>query len=168
MKNTLIALLVVLAVGCGYKPSVHYVKKVFANSVFVDVKVSPAEPENAVYVKDALHRMVIHRFHGKIVPKSEAESILKVSYDGTYFEPISFDSNGYITRYRAYVRMDFNLKTGKKTWNRSISAYVEEDIATSSSLSSALRILAIRKGMEKALDEFLAYAASQGALEEVQ
>lgn len=166
MKNILVALFVVLLVGCGYKPSAHYVKKIFADSVFVDVKVSPAEPENAVYVKDALHRMVIHRFQGKIVPRSQAESILTASYDGTTFEPLSYDANGYITRYRTRVQMDFSLKTDKKSWNRSISAYVEEDIQPSSSLSSALRIAAIKKGMEKALDQFLAYAASQGALEE--
>ena len=41
---------------------------------------------------------------------------------------------------------------------------VEENISASSTLSSNLRIEAIRTGMARALDQFLAYVASQGAL----
>ncbi|SFV64555.1 Probable lipoprotein Cj1090c [hydrothermal vent metagenome] len=172
MKKILLSLSLLILIGCGYKPSAHYIKNVFEDSVFVDVKVSTEEPENAVYVKDALHRMIITRFKGKVVPRDQADSILEASYDGTYFVPISYDSNGYITRYRANVRMVFKFKTKAKSsakaksFKRSISAYVEEDIHASSSLSSALRILAIRRGMEKALDQFLAYVATQGVIEE--
>jgi len=166
MKKILLAISLLILVGCGYKPSAHYIKKVFDDTIFVDVRVSRAEPENAVYVKDALHRMVITRFKGKIVPKKEADDILIASYEGTEFSPVSYDSNGYITRYKVTVRMKFEMKTKKSTIKRSISAYVEEDIHASSTLSSSLRILAIRKGMEKALDQFLAFAASKGALAE--
>ncbi|MEA3491556.1 MAG: LPS assembly lipoprotein LptE [Campylobacterota bacterium] len=152
--------------GCGYKPSTHYIQNIFDDSVYVDVIVSRKEPENAVYVKDALHRMIITRFQGKVVPREQAQSVIVASYDGTIFIPVSYDENGYITRYRAKVYMKFKMKTKKGNLQRSISAYVEEDIHASSSLSSNLRIQAIRKGMEKALDQFLAYAAAQGALRE--
>jgi len=188
MKKILLSISLLILIGCGYKPSAHYIKNVFNDTVFVDVKVSTSEPENAVYVKDALHRMVITRFQGKVVPKEQAESILEASYDGTNFAPVSYDSNGYITRYRATVRMKFKLThkklkassttiakkpltsttTAKKSLSRSISAYVEEDIHASSSLSSSLRILAIRKGMEKALDQFLAFVAAKGMIEETK
>jgi len=164
MKRILLAISLLILVGCGYKPSAHYIQNVFEDSVYVDVKVSTKEPENAVYVKDALHRMIITRFKGNIVSRPEAQSILVASYYGTNFIPISYDVNGYITRYRANIRMKFDMETKQGKLSRSITAYVEEDIHASSSLSSSLRILAIRKGMEKALDQFLAYVASQGAL----
>ncbi len=108
------AVLIFLA-GCGYKPSTHYTQNVFDDTVYVNVIVAPDEPENAVYVKDALHRMVITRFGGRIVPKAQAESVITASYNGTSFSPVSYDSNGYITRYRATIRMQFRLdrKKGK-------------------------------------------------------
>ncbi len=176
MKRVLLAISLLLLIGCGYKPSAHYVKSVFEDSVFVDVQVDSEEPENAVYVKDALRRMVITRFKGKLVPKDQADSIIEASYDGTDFVPVSYDENGYITRYRANIRMKFKIqtkkiengKTKKINLSKSIGAYVEEDIHASSSLSSALRILAIRRGMEKALDQFLAYVATQGVIEEAR
>ena len=164
-----IPLLVIIALfifgGCGYKPSSHYIKNVFDDTVYVDVIVSHVEPENAVYVKDALHRMVIARFGGKVVPRAQAESVIIASYNGTSFTPISYDSNGYITRYRADVRVKFDIKTTKRgSFRRSITGTVEENISASSTLSSSLRIEAIRTGMARALDQFLAYVASRGAL----
>ncbi len=164
----LLAIIVLfMAGGCGYKPSSHYIKNVFDDTVYVDVIVSAAEPENAVYVKDALHRMVIARFGGKVVPKAQAESVITASYNGTTFTPIGYDSNGYITRYRADVRVKFDIKTTKRgSFRRSITGTVEENISASSTLSSNLRIEAIRTGMARALDQFLAYVASQGALNE--
>ncbi len=153
--------------GCGYKPSSHYIKNVFDDTVYVDVIVSRAEPENAAFVKDALHNMIITRFGGKVVPKAQAESIITASYDGTTFTPIGYDSNGYITRYRANVRVKFAIQTSKsRSFQRSITGTVEENISASSTLSSNLRIEAIRAGMARALDQFLAYVASQGALKE--
>jgi len=167
-RGTLWGLLAVLLVlvGCGYKPSSQYMRNVFDNDVFVDVTVSHDEPENAVYIKDALHNMVINRFGGRVVPKAQAKTIITASYDGTYFSPISYDSNGYITRYRAVVRMKFDIKSSKGKFHRKIATVVEENIGASSTLSSSLRIEAIRVGMARALDQFLAYAAAKGALKE--
>jgi len=158
--------MLLLLTGCGYKPSSQYIKNVFDDTVYVNVLVDPSEPENAVYVKDALHRMVVTRFGGRVVPKAQAESIITASYDGTSFSPISYDSNGYITRYRAYIRMRFQLQSKKGNFSRSITSTVEENINASSTLSSALRIEAIRVGMARALDQFLAYVAAKGALKE--
>ena len=152
-------------IGCGYKPSVQYIKNVVDGSVYVNVIVDPQEPENAVYVKDALHQMVLKRFKGSIASKEEAENIITASYMGTTFNPISY-SNGYITRYRADVKMNFVMKTKKGVYRRSIRGYVEEDIQESSKLSSSLRTEAIRTGMTKALDQFLAYVSTQGVIVE--
>jgi hypothetical protein len=57
-------------------------------------------------------------------------------------------------------------KEGKST--KLITSIVESDIEASSLTSSTLRIDAIRKGLEKALDEFLAYVSAKGMLKEAK
>ncbi len=161
-----VMVLFLILAGCGYKPSVQYIQNVFDGSVYVDVIVSPSEPENAANINDALRRMVITRFGGRLASKEQATNRIIASYNGTVFNPISFDANGYITRYRADVGMVFQATTPKGKFSKTITTFVEADITASSSLSSGLRIKAIRTGMEKALDEFLAYVASKGALDE--
>ena len=156
--------MVFLTNGCGYKPSSQYIGNVFHEDIYVEVKVSHKEPENAVYVQDALNRMIITRFKGHIVPKEQAESILVASYEGSTFTPMSYDANGYIIRYRANVRVKFDMITKKGKLSRLITSTVESDIEASSVLSSNLRIEAIRAGLAKALDQFLAYASAKGAL----
>lgn len=169
MKN-IPALLIInfslfIILGCGYKPSSQYIQNVFSDSVYVEVKVSHKEPENAVAVEDALRRMIITRFKGNLVSKEQAESIIVASYEGSTFSPMSYDVNGYITRYRANVRVKFDMVTKKGKLSRTITSMVESDIQASSLLSSNLRIEAIRKGLAKALDQFLAYASAQGAVQ---
>ena len=73
-----------------------------------------------------------------------------------------------MTRYRAVIRVKFNMinKLGKE--QKLITAIVESDIQASSLTSSALRTEAIRKGLEKALDELLAYVSAKGMLKETK
>lgn len=165
-KSTIVTVFaVLLLVGCGYKPSAHYIQHIMQGSVYVEIQVDPQEPENAAYVKDALHQMILTRFKGSLAPKNQATNFIVASYEGTSFNPVSY-SNGYITRYRADIQMEFELRTPNRVFKRSIKSEVEENINASSRLSSALRIEAIRQGMAKALDQFLAYASTQGLLTE--
>ncbi len=165
MKRYITIAIVLFLVGCGYKPSAHYIKNIIDGSVSVEVKVDPKEPENAAYVKDALHQMILTRFKGSIAPKGKASNHIVASYEGTSFNPVSYE-NGYITRYRAEIKMDFELITPNGSFKKDIRSEVEENINASSRLSSALRIEAIKLGMAKALDQFLAYASTQGVLRE--
>lgn len=151
IKIVISLMLFLLLVGCGYKPSAKYIQNIIAGSVYVDVQVDPKEPENAAYIKDALHQMILTRFKGSLAPKEKASNLIIASYEGTSFNPVSYE-NGYITRYRADIKMEFELKTPNGSFKRSIRSEVEENINASSRLSSALRIEAIRLGMSKALD----------------
>ena len=165
MKKILLTLSFLLLVGCGYKPSAHYIKNVIEGSVYVSIIVDAKEPENAAYIKDALHQMILTRFKGSLAPKEVAQNFIIASYEGTNFVPISY-TNGYITRYRAEIKMEFELKGVKMNFKRKIETEVEENITGSSRLSSTLRIEAIKRGMAKALDQFLAYASTNGVLVE--
>jgi len=153
--------------ACGYKPSSHAIKNIFSDTVYVEVIVDRVEPENAPFLKDELNRIVYTRFKGRVVPKSQAESQLRVSYGGSTFTPLTYE-DGYVTRYRANIRVKFDMVTKHGKITKIINSVFESDIQASSIASSMLRTEAIRKGLEKALDEFLAYVSAKGMLNSEQ
>jgi hypothetical protein len=149
-----------IIVGCGYKPSSQVIKNTFEDTVYVEVIVDRAEPENAPFVKDEMNRLIYTRFKGRVVSKEQAESQIHISYSGSSFSPLAYDQDGYVTRYRVNVRVHFDMITKKGRLKKDITAIHEADIHASSLASSSLRTEAIRKGLEKALDEFMAYVSA--------
>ncbi len=166
MKVFLAVLGVLLLTVCGYKPSSHYIKQVFADAVYVDVKVDAVEPENAPFIKDEMNRLVYTRFKGRVTSEALAENKIEIRYAGSNYIPLAYDENGYVTRYRANIIVRFKMETKQGQLSKTISSIVESDIRASSFTSSALKIEAIRKGLGKALDQFLAYVSAKGLLEE--
>lgn len=156
---------IVMITSCGYKPSSHMIKNVFEDSVYVEVVVDRVEPENAAYVKDEMNRLVYTRFKGRVVSKEEAKSQIRIVYAGSTFAPLAYE-DGYVVRYRANIKVRFYMQTKEGKLEKRISSIVESDIQASSLTSSALRTDAIRKGLSKALDEFLAYVSAKGMLKE--
>lgn len=165
IQYAIFTIIALLLVSCGYKPSSHVIKNVFSDTVYVEVIVDRAEPENAPFVKDEMNRLVYTRFKGRVTSKEKAESQIRISYAGSSFIPLAYE-NGYVTRYRATVRVRFDMLTKEGKLSKTISSVVESDIQASSLTSSTLRIEAIRKGLAKALDEFLAYVSAKGMLKE--
>jgi outer membrane lipopolysaccharide assembly protein LptE/RlpB len=159
--------IVILLTACGYKPSSHMIKNVFSDTVYVEVKVDRAEPENAPFLKDEMSRLVYTRFKGKVVSKEEAQSQIKLSYEGSTFTPLAY-KDGYVTRYLATIRVKFDMVNKEGNVSKTISSIVESDISESSLTSTALRIEAIRIGLAKNLDEFLAYVSAKGMLKETK
>jgi hypothetical protein len=151
--------------ACGYKPSSHMIQNVFADTVFVEVMVDRVEPENAPFVKDEMNRLVYTRFKGRVTSKAKAKSKIRITYAGSTFTPLSYEE-GYVTRYRANIRVRFDMVTKEGKIQKNINAVHEADIQASSLTSSTLRTEAIRRGLEKALDEFLSYVSAKGMLKE--
>jgi len=165
LKIAMSIVLVFVFTACGYKPSSHMIKNIFADTVFVEVIVDRVEPENAPFVKDEMNRLIYTRFKGRVTSKEKAESKIRITYSGSTFTPLSYE-DGYVTRYRANIRVKFDMLTKEGRVKKNISAIHEADIQASSLTSSTLRTEAIRKGLEKALDEFLAYVSAKGMLKE--
>lgn len=164
MKNVFMAIAVLFVLtACGYKPSSHAIKNIFSDSVYVEVMVDRVEPENAPFVKDELNRMIYTRFKGRVTSKEKAENQIIATYSGSSFYPLAYE-DGYVTRYRANVKIHFAMLTKKGKLSKSILSRVESDIQASSLSSSVLRTEAIRKGLEKSLDQFLAYVTAKGML----
>lgn len=167
VKFWMTASMVLLVTACGYKPSSHMIQHVFSDTVYVEVIVDRAEPENAPFIKDEMNRLVYTRFKGRVVSKEDAESQIRLSYAGSTFLPLSY-KDGYVTRYRANIRVKFDMVTKEGKASKTISSIVDSDIQESSLTSSALRTEAIRIGLGKALDEFLAYVSAKGMLKETK
>jgi hypothetical protein len=164
LKKSLLALLTTgfslfILTACGYKPSSQVIKNTFEDTIYVEVIVDRVEPENAPFIKDEMNRLIYTRFKGRVASKEQAESQIRITYRGTTFYPLAYE-NGYVTRYRAKVRVRFDMITKKGRLKKSISAIHEADIHASSLASSTFRTEAIRKGLEKALDEFMAYVSA--------
>ncbi len=165
MRIFLMTLGVLLFTACGYKPSSHYIKQIFTDTVYVEVKVDAIEPENAPFIKDEMNRLVYTRFKGRVASKEEAESKIYVNYRGTSYTPLAYE-NGYVTRYRADIRVNFKMDTKEGRISKNIQSRVESDIQASSLTSSTLRTEAIKVGLAKALDEFIGYVSARGLLAE--
>jgi len=159
---SLLILVAMLLTACGYTPSSHYIQNTFDDNVYVEVVVDRVEPENAPYIKDEMNRLVYTRFKRRVTSKEQAGSTIRMTYSGTTFTPLAYD-NGYVSRYRVNVRVNFDMMTKKGRIKKKISTIFESDIKAGSTDSSALRIEAIRKGLEKSLDEFLAYVSAYSA-----
>ena len=159
--------MVLLVSACGYKPSSHMIQNVFSDTVYVEVIVDRAEPENAPFLKDEMNRLVYTRFKGRVVSKVQAQSQIRLTYAGSTFEPLSY-KDGYVTRYRANIRVKFDMVNKDGKVSKTISSIVDSDIQESSLTSSALRTEAIRIGLGKTLDEFLAYVSAKGMLKETK
>ena len=164
---SLFILIALLLVSCGYKPSSHVIKNVFSDNIYVEVVVDRVEPENAAFVKDEMNRLIYTRFKGRVTSKEQADSQIRISYAGSSFLPLAYE-NGYVTRYRARIRARFDMQTKEGKFSKKIVSIVESDIQASSLTSSTLRIEAIRAGLAKALDEFLAYVSAKGMLKSEQ
>ena len=166
-KIVILSVSIFIFTACGYKPSSHMIKNTFADTVFVEVIVDRVEPENAPFVKDEMNRLIYTRFKGRVTSKEKAESKIRITYSGSTFTPLSYE-DGYVTRYRANIRVRFDMLTKDGKVKKNINAIHEADIQASSLSSSTLRTEAIRKGLEKALDEFLAYVSAKGMLKEAK
>ena len=154
---------VLMISGCGYKPAAQYGRDLLPDPVYVDVRLSGVEPQNGVYLKDEILRLLRTRFHERVALHKEGavSQIIVPSYDISY-SPLTYDNNGYVTRYRVTTRITFNLMTPKEKLTKKITATEDVSIQPGSLTSSAAREYAIRVAIRKAMDQFLAYVAQKG------
>lgn len=156
-------LLMFFIVGCGYKPSVYYTKEALGNNIYVDVSISRKDPKNSVLIKDALNDAVITRFGGRLSTKEMADTEIFLKIGSVTFTPILYDTDGYVTAYKAKVSLNINYESKNKT-NRSLSTSGEYDfpIQANTVISDTKRFEAIKYASLDALNEFVSNIALQG------
>ena len=166
MKKILIIILLFGFIGCGYRPSAINTSKTMGERVYTEVDVSLSDPENAVLIKDALNSALFNRLKSKITIKDKANSTIKVLYNSIKFYPLQYNRNGYVIYYQADINLKFQFIKDNKIREKIITGKYTFPIRPSAIISTSLRFEAIKKGSIKALDQFIAYLSSLGALKE--
>lgn len=158
----LIPFLLLLFVGCGYKPASHFSKQVLGEHIYVDTKIDLKYPENLVLIQDAMNRAVVNRFHSKISNPENASVIVNVKLKDIDFEPLSYDQYGYVSVYRANVTLDFDIQGPNITDTYKGEGKYDFPIEANAVISDSKRSDAIQFASENAIDGFIAFASIKG------
>ena len=155
--------LVLFLTACGYKPTSVYTKKVLGEQIYVKVETSLEDPENSVLIRDAVNEAVIYKFHAKIAKEKDATSKLLVKLEHVNFQPIEYDSNGYVIAYKTNVTL-LTSYHDKREKRKSLKTYGDFDfnIASNSVISDTKRFNAIKEASQKAIDAFISRIAVEG------
>ncbi len=159
------ALLLVLFLwqGCGYKPAKRYVRTILGSKVYTEVVVDLRDPQNSVLIKDALNQAILRRFGQNLVPRSRADTVVRVEMKHLYFTPLEYDADGYVIYYRTKVILDFTLHSQKGIRHIQTSGLYDFPIEPNSVITDAMRYIAIKEAANKALDRFISQLSFQGA-----
>ncbi len=154
---------VLLLVGCGYKPTSLYTKKLLGENIYVKVETSLEDPENSVLIRDAVNEAVIYKFDGRVSSVKEASGELYVRLLSVAFKPIEYDTNGYVIGYKTKVTLQtrYQDKEGKKRAFQTHGDY-DFNIASNSVISDNKRFNAIKEASQKALDALISRLSVQG------
>ncbi len=163
LLTSLTLFFIFFSLGCGYKPSSIYAKEALGERVFADIKIDLKEPENTILIKDAINEAIISRFKGKISDSANATSKIFVKLKDVDFEPIQYDKDGYIARYRTVVtlQIDYILKNSKKD-KLLFDGYYDFLMEPDSIISDTKRFEAIKNASIKAIDKFISKVSILG------
>jgi len=103
--------LILFFVGCGYKPTSEYISKNLGNSIKPVVDINIQNPEDALFLRDALNEAIIDDYKAHI--DNKGVSIYKLSVLSTSISAIGYDENGYPILYRASVSLRAAVKDKK-------------------------------------------------------
>jgi len=155
--------LVVLLSACGYKPTSVYTKNILGEAIYVKVETSLEDPENSILIRDAVNEAIIYKFNAKIAQEEDASSKLFVKLEQVNFQPIEYDSNGYIIAYKTNVTLLVGYHD-KHSHKKSLQTHGDFDfnIASNSVISDTKRFNAIKEASQKALDAFISRISVEG------
>jgi hypothetical protein len=163
MKSLFYATILILTIGCGYKPTAVYTKNVLGDKIYAYVKTSLQDPENSVLIRDAVNEAIINKFHSELVLKDEATSTLYIVLDSVRFLPIDYDKNGYVVAYKTIVdiKTTYRDRNGKESVIKTSGDY-DFNIESNSVISDTKRFTAIKEASQKAIDAFISKLSIEG------
>ncbi len=163
MKRFIYTTILILLVGCGYKPTAVYTKNVLGDRIYAYVETSLQDPENSVLIKDAINEAIINKFHSKLSSKESATARLRIKLDRVRFVPIDYDKNGYVIAYKTLVNLKttyVDIKGSKRVINS--SGDYDFNIESNSIISDTKRFNAIKEASQKAIDAFISKISING------
>jgi len=167
LRTLLLGLITALLFSaCGYKPSSYYAKKTIGDSVYVFVEVLGSDPENAVYIKDAVNEAVITKFRSKLTTMQDAHTKMHIRISSIALTPVQYDRNGYVTLYRMNVALTtiVSKKDGQTLNNITSNGSYDFAVDPNTTLSDEKRFNAIRQSAAKAIDMLISQISVKGSL----
>ena len=153
MKNILALSFLLLALsflGCGYKPSTEYTTPILGKTIDTKVEIDIKNPEDAIFLKDALNEAVLAVFNSKVEKNGDSKIELKIL--STHLSALDYDKNGYPILYRASVSIKAYVTDVKNNLNSYTgSGSYDFSISSDSVLSDNLKHNAIKEAFLKAL-----------------
>jgi hypothetical protein len=170
----LLVLLSLIIVGCGYKPSTHFTDAVLKEKIFTQISINVRDPENTVFVKDALNEAVLQKFGASLVAKEQADSRLLIALSSVSFSPLQYDDKGFIIAYNTYVSLSVTREAVDKesdesvTKSYSVRGTYDFPITANSVISDNKRFTAIKEASLKALNHFVSRVSFEGYKDDTQ
>lgn len=157
--------MILLIVGCGYKPVSYYVKKTSGDKVYVDVKTSPSEPENTVKMRDQIRMALMTKFGSRLVDdKNTSNTILEVAIVQMNSSVLQINNQGYAIVYRMSVILRTQATFKDANITRVIASSGSQDFPVDPmvGISSSAQTEAISSAAGKAVDNLISQLAITG------
>jgi len=153
----------VVLVGCGYKPSSKYVRKVVGEKVSTSIVISGQDPENTVVIKDAVDSAVIEIFHSSLVERRYADTYLNFSITPPVYTPIQYDTNGFIVGYRATITLGIQRISHNVQKRYTARGTYDFTVDPNAVITDQERFDAIKFSATKAITSFIAQVSAEGS-----
>ena len=153
--------IIILLIGCGYRPASSYAKTAIEGDVYVDLKIDIDNSQNSVLVKDAMNEMILNQFNATLSHnKKDADTYVTVSLSSISHTSLSKDDDGYTKSYRTSVsiKMSYN-KIGEEIKSVSVSDYYDYSVDTDSVITDQKKKVAIKIAATKALSNIFSKIA---------
>jgi hypothetical protein len=98
-------------VGCGYKPSINYIKEKFAYNIYLKLDVDIKNGKNSVYLKDEIGKLLITKFNSNLVSNIDnASMIMEIKLQNIKQRALQTDNTGYVKIYRTIAKVQIKYK----------------------------------------------------------
>lgn len=159
MKKTLLNFVVIGLLflgGCGYKPVSHYAREQIHGLVYINSETSLQDPQNSVVLQDSISQMLVGNLGLILTDKKElADTIVNVSLGKPSISQIQYDTQGYVTTYRATVTVILNYDNKRKKGTVRSSGEYDFEAGDIYTITDAERFNAIKQASSKALEDIL-------------
>ncbi len=158
-----------LFIGCGYKPATHYAKKEISGLVYTDIRINIDSTANSVLLKDTMNDMVLTQLGGQLTDdKEKADTLVELYLANVSHSALTSDDEGYARTYRTTVSIVVKYKRKNKDVQKSfsVSDYYDYSVQSNVTLSEQIKDNAVKKAVEKALQELLSKLAVSNFKEE--
>ena len=164
-KSFIIATFIVLvSVGCSYKPTTHYAKEEISGNVYVKLIVNLQDPKNSVLIKDALSDLIIHRLDANVVKDRElADIIMEIKLNSASLSVLQYDEDGYNKVFKTTVSINVSYEKVNEKAKKNFSISGEDTFAIEDGtvISDTKRYESIKSASDDALRNVISSIAVQ-------